>query len=92
VSDSTQLDGALALIEQVLSGEVAYESHPEVFDDDVFLFCVRRVEREAPNWLLNQIVDPRWPLEHRENLVDWLHTLQEQGRKALDGAGREDRI
>ncbi len=49
----------------VLAEAVTDESHPWAFDEDVVLFCVRRVERDDPRWLLDQLADRRHPFDGR---------------------------
>jgi hypothetical protein len=43
------------LIGDVLSGDVTERTHPWVFDEDVLLFAVRRIEAADPGWLLVQL-------------------------------------
>jgi hypothetical protein len=78
----------------VLSGEVTYEAHPAVFDDDALLFSIWRLEREDPEWLLAQFDNVRWPLESLETIVGALGRLGDEAgsRMAKTGTREPSRV
>lgn len=58
-----ELDCKLVL--DVLAGAITPETHASVFDEDVLLFSVRRLERDDPTWLLTQFANREFPFEGR---------------------------
>jgi hypothetical protein len=53
------------LVLDVLAGAITPETHASVFDEDVLLFSVRRLERDEPTWLLAQLANQEFPFDGR---------------------------
>jgi hypothetical protein len=65
-----------ALLRDVLAGVVGEDTRRSVFEDDVLLFCVRRLERDDPSWLLAVLADPTLDPEPRIAVLACLRDLR----------------
>ena len=65
VPEQVPLEQDRALVLDVLAGAITPESHPWVFDEDVLLFSVRRLERDDAGWLLARFADRVFPFDGR---------------------------
>jgi hypothetical protein len=65
-----------ALVRDVLAGVVGEDTHRSVFEDDVLLFCVRRLERDDPAWLLAALAEPGLDPERRTAVLACLGDLR----------------
>jgi hypothetical protein len=83
MSEQERIERARDILEKTLRGEITEETHPEIFDEDVFHFSVRIIERHDPTWLLEQIEDRRWPAAVRTLIVAWLGDLYSEAFEIL---------
>jgi hypothetical protein len=74
---------ARALIRDVLEGGITPETHPWVFEEDMLLFSVRRLEVADPEWLLAQLAETRHPLAVRATILYDMRDHYEQGLEIL---------
>jgi len=85
------VDQARELVTRILSGELTYESEPDLFDEDVVLIHVRAVEAYDPRWLLDQLADERYPVSGRREVLYYMRDLRDEGIAALEAAPRSGR-
>lgn len=64
-----KLDYSREVINAFLSGEIDPESRPAIFEDDVLMFAVARLEEADPDWILGQLSNRAWPAELRAQVL-----------------------
>lgn len=69
VTEANQLELDRTLVLDVMCGAVTEDSHPALFDEDVVLFAVRRMEASDPDWLLARIADESLPRAGRQQVA-----------------------
>ena len=73
----------IELIDHVLAGSIERDSHPWLFDEDVLLFAVRRVEETDPEWLVDRLADRSMTTSGRLAVFAETGAIRAQARVAV---------
>jgi hypothetical protein len=78
-----RLDYSREVITGFLRGEIDPESRPAIFEDDVLMFAVLRLERADPDWILGQLSNRAWPADLRVQILRLMRTRYAEGHAIL---------
>ena len=81
-----ELNPSRELITEFLRGEVDPEREPEIFEDDILLLAVERLDEADPDWILGQLSNRAWPVHLRAQILSLMVRHYPEGHAIL---GRE---
>lgn len=64
-----KLQSSRELVTAFLRGEIDAERQPEIFEDDVLMFAVARLDAADPDWILGQLSNQAWPADLRAQVL-----------------------
>ncbi|WP_063063997.1 hypothetical protein [Nocardia violaceofusca] len=63
------LSASKEIVLQLLRGEIDADRNRAMFEEDVVLFALLRLDDKEPEWLLREIANTTWPRKLRETLA-----------------------
>jgi len=78
-----KLDASRELVTAFLRGEVDPERNPSIFEDDVLMFAVARLDAADPDWILGQLSNQAWPVDLRAQILRLTRRHYPQGHAIL---------
>jgi hypothetical protein len=64
-----KVESSREVVSAFLSGEIDPERKPAIFEDDILLLAVARLEEADPDWVLGQLSNQAWPIELRVEIL-----------------------
>lgn len=84
-----KLESSREVITEFLRGEVDPENEPEIFEDDILLLAVARLEEADPDWVLGQLSNRAWPVDLRAQILQLMVRRRPEGQAILARAAPE---
>lgn len=78
-----KLESSREVITEFLRGEVDPENEPEIFEDDILLLAVARLEEADPDWVLGQLSNRAWPVDLRAQILQLMVRRRPEGQAIL---------
>jgi hypothetical protein len=77
------LESPRRLVTSFLRGEIDPEHQPAIFEDDVLMIAVHRLERADPDWILGELSNRVWPVDLRAQILGLMIRRYSDGHAIL---------
>ena len=64
-----KLESSREVVSAFLRGEIDGQRKPAIFEEDILLLAVARLEEADPDWVLGQLSNQTWPVELRVEIL-----------------------
>ncbi|MDR7169056.1 hypothetical protein J2W56_002797 [Nocardia kruczakiae] len=82
------LSASKDIVLRLLRGDLDAERDRMMFEEDIVLFALLRLDDKEPEWLLREIANTSWPREVRESLAAAMVKHRAEAAAALKDTDR----